>query len=454
MSGKRKAEDDPQYLFPNDVTPQQQVLDGVGVPGLVNEVTDFLNNVPLHKRNETCTPTPRVYKTLNPSNAPCPYEAQTQEGRCCVSRTHRDPQYQLTSSEQFLKVIAKALQFSQSGPVHTIDPRYRDVLEYVRNMPLSNFDGYCEIDYREPWALDALKFLCLFYSKVDAYPARHFGSEYNEIFKTGMIWRCYTSNDNFSRFVEIVNTCSKKSWHTWIFQFDVFGKSGPDSVFYFPIVPAHGVCTRIVLPPSSMVQPPVDEWTYTTLDSFATMVLHPKFIFKPNEHTILRLGNIYVMVPTTPAPGCTQGSRYASTPLSHMGSFLRQVANKLTKSDKSSKIKFWFVVAPQKDKLTRTKESQLLGSETFYNTYQIPVDLESLPPAILLDHMRAGFGLPTKYSEVDQHTATSDRDEFTYTPTGFNGLVNVELFLTTLRDDEFGRYKVSCNMSLQSLPET
>ena len=446
MSGKRKAVDDAQYLFPSQVTPQRQVLDGV--PGLVNEVTDFVNVMPLHRRNETCTSTPQIYKTLNPSMAPCPYEAQTQEGRCCVSRTTRDPNYpNLTSSEKFMQVISKVLQFSTSG--HTIERRYRDVFEYVRmKMPIINWDRYCVIDHREPWAMDALKFICLFYSLVEVYPVIYGGGyEFNDIRKGNMEWTCFTSNDNFSQFVEMVNTCSKKSWQTYSFCFDVLGKPGPDSIFYFPIVPAHGVRTQIQIPPSLSFMRRSDKWTYTTLDSFATMVLHPKFVFKSG--TNLYINNMYFMVPTTTAPGCTQGSRYASTPLAHMGSFLRQVAYKLTNSRKSSRIKFSFFVAPQKDKLTLTQESQLLGSATFYNTHQIPVELESLLPEILLDHLRAGFGLPTKYTEMDQHEATNDRDEFTYTPIGFNGLVEVISTITTLRDNEFGRYKVCCRISLQ-----
>ena len=437
MSGKRKAVDDVQYLFPSQVTPQRQVLDGN--LGLVNEVTDFVNVMPLHKRNEKCTPTPYIYKTLNPSMAPCPYEAQTQEGRCCVSRAKRDPRYPRTSSEKFMQVIAKVLQNPGGGPVYTIDPRYRDVFEYIRNTPLSyNYESHCEIDYREPWALDALKLICLFYSTVDVYPLHHRDYQGNEIAKSDLVWTCYTSNDNFSRFVEIVNTYSKKSWHTWIFQFDVMGKPGDYAVFYFPIVPAHGVETHIQLP--ALLRTTRNLWTCATLDSFATMVLHPKFVFAPNSQTNLRIDNTYFMVPTTPAPWCTQGSRYASTPLSHVGSFLRDVANKLTKSGKSSRIQFWFVVAPA----VHRDVSRRLWSLPF--DYEIPVELESLPPAIMFDHMRGGFGMPTKYSEVDQHTASGDRDEFFYSPTGFNSLVKVELKFKTRGDPGFGRYKVVCDM--------
>ena len=447
MAGKRKATENPEYIRPDDRTLEQQVWQGDKGAGLREELTDYLNILPLNKANQKCNPTPQVYKTLNPSMAPCPYEAPTQEGRCCVGRTSADSPYQLTSSEQFIKVIGKALQFSRSGPVPTVPPRYRDVMEYARNRFNGDyFDKYCEIDYGEPWAADALRFLCLFYSiaSVRAKDNPSAARRRNNIVKSDENWRCYTSSDIFSQFVEIVNTCSKRSWHSWKFQLDLLG-SPPDSVFYFPILPAHSVDTRIDYDNPLYVK----EGRYTTLDSFATMVLHPKFIFRTSAETTLEIDHLYFLVPTTPVPGRRYDSRHAATPLSHMGYFLGQVAKKL-ESDRLARdgsITFSFIVGAKIDQLSRREESRLFGSEVFYNAHQIPVDLEDLPPVNMLDHLRAGFGVPTQYTDKDSWKATGFFDTFKHAPNG-NGLVYVTTKFEALPDAAFGKYKLTCFMNL------
>lgn len=408
---KRKASDYPKYIGPETrggppPTPSRDRA--FHDPEVVNEITDFLNVMNLNKNNEKCTPTTRVYKTLNPEKMPCPDEADAQEGRCCVSRTVGNTSAAQTSSEKFIDVVSNAMWLAQDQD--RIPPRYKDLIEHARNRSQPTGTTSVDIDYDDRWALDALRFICITHSTVDVVSNEDGGVE-----KYETDWHCREANRNYDAFIELVNRYSTRTWHTWGFGIDVRQKKGepdgePKSVFHVPILPARS----LMLHDSTYTRGPLYELTYVSLKSLRTAVLDPKFVFDAN--TYVRLVNCF------PSASITEGNIVVQ-----IGELMHAVADKLIRCKKDASFKF---------------ECAMYDPEGPSN--ETPNQM-STRMGLTLDKMRTGFNIEHRYNGTIPVTWL---DGFTLTLNAGDKMWQRKVYVTTETRIMYMQERLFCTMTL------